>query len=252
MIRIGLLGCGNIGHIIAKNQNGFSIIAVFDQIEGRADELAAASGAIPFTDFNAFLSADFDIVVEAASVTAAQEYGERILLSGRDFVVMSVGALSDSAFCERLVACAKEKKKKIYIPSGAVMGLDNIKVGQISGISTFLLRTTKSPRSLNIEAEKPMMIFSGKANECIRNYPKNTNVSEALTLAAGREVDVELWVDPEADRNTHEIFIEGDFGDAYIRVRNLPSPNNPATSYLAALSILSLLKNLDNPLVIGT
>ncbi|HWQ64203.1 MAG TPA: aspartate dehydrogenase, partial [Methanospirillum sp.] len=32
---------------------------------------------------------------------------------------------------------------------------------------------------------------------------------------------------------------------------NLPSPDNPATSYLAALSVLSLLKNIDNPLVIG-
>ncbi len=49
----------------------------------------------------------------------------------------------------------------------------------------------------------------------------------------------------------HEIFFEGEFGEAYIRVRNVPSPDNPATSYLAALSILSLLKNLDNPLVIG-
>jgi predicted dinucleotide-utilizing enzyme len=59
-------------------------------------------------------------------------------------------------------------------------------------------------------------------------------------------------VDPAADRNVHELFIEGDFGETYIRVTNVPSPENPATSYLAALSILSLLKNLDNPLVIGT
>ena len=31
-----------------------------------------------------------------------------------------------------------------------------------------------------------------------------------------------------------------------------PVPDNPATSYLAALSILTLLKNLDSPLVVGT
>ncbi|MGA7628018.1 MAG: aspartate dehydrogenase domain-containing protein, partial [Methanoregula sp.] len=59
-------------------------------------------------------------------------------------------------------------------------------------------------------------------------------------------------VDPEADKNTHELFIEGSFGESYIRVTNVPSPENPATSYLAALSILSLLKNIDSPLVIGT
>jgi aspartate dehydrogenase len=63
---------------------------------------------------------------------------------------------------------------------------------------------------------------------------------------------VELFVDPDVERNVHEIFAEGDFGDIYIRVSNLPSPENPATSYLAALSILSLLNQMDNPLVIGT
>ena len=46
-------------------------------------------------------------------------------------------------------------------------------------------------------------------------------------------------------------FFEGEFGDAYIRIRNLPAPENPATSYLAALSVLSLLESLESPLVIG-
>lgn len=63
---------------------------------------------------------------------------------------------------------------------------------------------------------------------------------------------MELWVDPGIERNIHEIFAEGDFGDIYVRVRNVPSPDNPATSYMAALSILTLLKNLENPLVVGT
>ena len=38
----------------------------------------------------------------------------------------------------------------------------------------------------------------------------------------------------------------------YIRVSNIPSPDNPATSYLAALSILTLLRDLEDPLVVGT
>ena len=77
-------------------------------------------------------------------------------------------------------------------------------------------------------------------------------MSPLPSVSAGQDADVELWVDPAVDRNIHEITIEGDFGNAYIRVRNLPSPDNPATSYLAALSILTLLKNLDSPMKIGT
>ncbi|MEA2079487.1 MAG: aspartate dehydrogenase, partial [Pseudomonadota bacterium] len=43
-----------------------------------------------------------------------------------------------------------------------------------------------------------------------------------------------------------------DFGEAAITVQNVSSPDNPATSYLAALSILALLDDLDRPLLIGT
>jgi predicted dinucleotide-utilizing enzyme len=101
-------------------------------------------------------------------------------------------------------------------------------------------------------AEGRRLVLSGKANDCIRAFPKNVNVSVAMSLAAGRDADVELWVDPAVDRNVHELFVEGDFGEAQIRVTNVPSPDNQATSYLAALSILSLLEKMDDPIVIGT
>ncbi len=46
--------------------------------------------------------------------------------------------------------------------------------------------------------------------------------------------------------------LKGDFGETYIKVTNIPSPDNPSTSYLAALSILSLLNNLSDPIIVGT
>jgi predicted dinucleotide-utilizing enzyme len=73
-----------------------------------------------------------------------------------------------------------------------------------------------------------------------------------MSLAAGKDSDVELWIDPAVDRNVHELFIEGSFGETYIKVTNIPSPDNPSTSYLAALSILSLLNNLSDPIIVGT
>ncbi|HJJ43800.1 MAG TPA: aspartate dehydrogenase [Methanocorpusculum sp.] len=251
MITVGLLGCGNIGHVIAKGQENFKITAVYDVVYERAAEFGRAFGATPYSDFSAFLTEPTDIIVEAASVSAATSHAKSILLAGKDLVIMSVGALADVTFREELIETAREMKKKIHIPSGAIMGLDNIRIGQISGIDKFVLRTTKNPKSLSREADERVCLFSGKAYDCVHQYPKNTNVAESLSLACGRDVDVELWMDPNEDRNMHEIFFEGEFGEAYIRVRNVPSPDNPATSYLAALSILTLLKNLDNPLVIG-
>ncbi|MFH0966158.1 MAG: aspartate dehydrogenase, partial [Methanobacteriota archaeon] len=162
-----------------------------------------------------------------------------------------VGALADTPFREHLITVAQENGKKIHIPSGAIMGLDNLKVGQISYIDSILLRTTKSPESLGMTVTSRTLAFKGKANECVKQFPKNINVSVAIALASDHEVDVELWADPAVDKNIHEIFVKGEFGDIYTKITNLPSPDNPATSYLAALSVLSLLKNIDSPLVIG-
>jgi aspartate dehydrogenase len=252
MITIGLLGCGNIGHIISKFQGNWRITAFYDLVPGRAAELAELTGGTAYQEFGRFIEAEFDLVVEAASVRAARMYAEQILTHKKDLVIMSVGALSDPSFREAIASCARKEGKKIYIPSGAIAGLDNLKVARISPLSHLLLRTTKNPSSLGIPASERTLVFKGKANECIKEFPKNVNVSVALSLACGEDADVELFVDPAVDRNVHEIFAEGAFGEIYIRVNNFPSPDNPATSYLAALSILSLLSNLDNPLVVGT
>ena len=252
MIRVGLLGCGNIGRIIAKEYVGVEITALHDRIPERAEETAKLCDAEVYQDISSFVRADIDIVVEAASVPAVRDHAEEILSNGKDLVILSVGALADADFRERITSLARANGRKIYIPSGAILGLDNLKIGQIAPFTRLLLRTTKSPESLNISAKRRMMIFSGKANDCIREFPKNINVAVALGLAAGREADVEIWIDPDVDRNIHEIIAEGAFGEIFIRVSNVPSTDNPSTSYLAALSILTLLKNLNEPLVVGT
>ena len=165
---------------------------------------------------------------------------------------MSVGALTEKEFRRQVREAALKNRRKVYIPSGAIFGLDNLKIGRISPVKRLLLRTTKSPASLGISTQERRLVFSGKAHECIKAYPKNVNVSVAMSLAAGRDTDVELYVDPAVDRNVHELMIEGDFGEVSIKITNVPSPDNPATSYLAALSILALLNNLDDPIVVGT
>lgn len=252
MMRVGLLGCGNIGHLIASHTDGFEIAALYDQDIDRARELATETGGTAYDSFDAFVAADVDLVVEAASVRAVRAHGEAVLEAGKDFVVMSVGALAEPSFLDRLRTAAVASRRRVYIPSGAVMGLDNLKVGRIGGIDRVLLRTTKNPASLGLSITERTLVFQGRADECVQAFPKNINVSAAIALAAGQTVQVELWADPAVDRNVHEIVAEGSFGDAYIRIRNVPSPDNPATSYLAALSILVLLRDLAEPIKVGT
>jgi len=252
MIKVGLLGCGNVAHVIAKETEGFEIKACFDLMPRRAEDISRLTGARSFSSFEEFINEELDIVVEAASVAAVHEFARGVLEKGKDIVILSVGALADPELKNELKEVAQRTGRNIYIPSGAIMGLDNLKIGRISNISKLLLRSAKNPRSLGVETSEKILVFSGKANECIRRFPKNINVAIALELATGHDVEVELWADPELQKNTHEIIVEGDFGNFYLKIENKPCPDNPATSYLAALSIITLLRNLEDPIKIGT
>lgn len=252
MKKVGLLGCGNVGHIIAERCDGFVVTAVFDVDTRRAEEVARLCGARVYPDFDGFLESDADIIVEAASVAAVREYARTVLTKGKDIVILSVGALADDALRGEIEELAAAAGSRVYIPSGAIVGLDGLKTGEFADITHVVLRTTKNPASLGIVTDERMLVFKGTAADCIREFPKNINVAVAIELASGVKAEVELWADPAATRNIHELTYEGEFGEVTITVRNNPSPDNPATSYLAALSILTLLRNLDRPLQIGT
>ena len=251
MRNISIFGCGNVGRIIARRADNVRIVAVYDRNPGRAAELAELCGAVPCASFADLLSHDYDTLVEAASPEGVREYAAQALSENKDLVLLSVGGLTDDEFRQQLNEIASANGVRIHIPSGAIMGLDNIKVGAISELSRLVLRTTKSPASLGVEVSKRTCLLRGPASACVERFPRNINVAAALSLASGREADVEIWADPQASKNVHQIFIEGEFGKAEIKVENLPCPDNPRTSYLAALSVLALLHDLDNPLVIG-
>ena len=251
-VRIGLLGCGNIGQIIARRQLGVHITAVFDKDPVRAEQLARESKANAYHDFHGFIENDFEILLEAASVQAVRDYAQLALEHDKDLIILSVGALADQSFRRCLERLAVTRDRHIRIPSGALFGLDNLKIGHICKLDRLTLRTTKNPASFSAEINERTLLFHGTARDCIERYPRNVNVAVALSLAAGREVDVELWADPACEKNTHEVIVSGEFGEASILVKNLPSPDNPATSYLAALSVMTLLRNLSSRVIIGT
>lgn len=253
MVRIGLLGCGNIGGIIARHKIGIEITSFFDAAPAKVDAMKGLlEHARARYDFDNFIRDEFEILVEAASVGAVKQYGETALQRGKDLVTLSVGAFADRGFRNRLEVLAGSLGRKIRIPSGALFGLDNLKIGQVSALDRLVLRTTKHPAAFGLQTQERTLLFEGSAEECIKHYPRNVNVAVALSLAAERPVAVQLWADPGVTRNTHEINIAGAYGETTISTQNLPSPDNPSTSYLAALSIITLLKNLDRSLVVGT
>ncbi|MCE8425116.1 MAG: aspartate dehydrogenase [Candidatus Methanoperedens sp.] len=270
MLNIGIIGCGAIGVEVCKAIDTHIIkaklVGIFDNNETNCERLIRVLKDKPGIMSPADLIANVDIVVECASQAAVREFGEKVLISGKNLMVLSAGALLDSVLLRKLISAAAEHDCRIYVPSGAIAGLDGLKSANIASIERVVLTTTKSPAGLKgapfimenkidlASIHDRTLLFEGNAMDAIMAFPANVNVAASLSLAGIGEKDtwVRIFVDPQASRNIHEITVEGAFGKFTGRIENVPSPANPRTSYLAALSAIATLKKITEPLQIGT
>ncbi len=253
---IGIIGCGAIGTAIAKavkeGKGGDAKIAALFDIEGKkAEALAKMTGASAAEDVDELLSIS-DLVVECASQFAVREWGQKVA-GKKDFMILSVGALLDDKLLGELLSNAKRGKTRIYVPSGAICGLDGLNGASVGGIKSVQLTTTKPPKSLGLEVSEKKVVFSGPPEEAVKKFPANINVSAALRLASrGAPVKVEIVADPDAKQNRHEVAVKGEFGELFCRTENRPSKDNPKTSALAAMSAVATIRRMTETLVIGT
>ena len=65
----------------------------------------------------------------------------------------------------------------------------------------------------------------------------------ALAGIGFEKTQVELVADPTTTQNTHTLIFEGTPGRYELVIAGNPSPNNPKTSQLTALSIVRLIEN---------
>jgi aspartate dehydrogenase len=258
--RVALLGCGYIGTQLALAVDSGRIPARLERVYDASGEAALALvsklDAKPQITENPHLLSypPVDIVVEAASQGAVRDVALSVLQNRRDLMVMSVGALVDEAVREVLEEACEDYQSKIYLPSGAVGGLDAISAARHE-IEHVSITTTKNPASLrgaphfemdHTDADsitKRTILYNGGAAEAVRRFPANANVAGAVSIAAGREAEVVVVADPDAESNTHTILVRGSFGSMKFETSNVPEPSNPRTSRLAALSAVRTLYN---------
>ena len=252
---VGIVGCGAIANIIVSNINAdetdININYFFDNDLERAENLAHLAGGVAVLDIEDMIK-NVDLVLECASPDCVREYAPKIISSGCNMIIMSIGALLDFDFYDKLLNLAHENNVKIHLPSGAVVGLDGIKAVSGGKIYEVNLVTRKSPKSLGKSINEVEILFEGKASDAVKKFPVNINVAATISLACKRDIDVKIILDPNVDRNVHEVNIKGDFGEFKTITRNHPCSANPKTSMLAAFSAIKLLKSLNDNILIGT
>ncbi len=265
-----MIGCGAIGREIAKAIDDKRIDAelaiVYDKYEDAMDSLSSSLNNKPkkANAIDDIFKEEIDVVVEAASQDALRSYAEDVL-KHTDLMAMSIGALLDQSLLDRLIKITKEYNTRLYIPSGAIAGIDAIKSVKAL-VDEVMITTTKHPKGLkdapyvkqnNINLDtlsEAKIIYEGHALDAVKAFPANVNVAATLSLASigASKVKVRVIADPKIDTNRHEIIVRGRFGEFNIRVDNIPSPNNPKTSYLAILSAIECLKSINARVRIGT
>ncbi|MEM1581781.1 MAG: aspartate dehydrogenase [Candidatus Bathyarchaeia archaeon] len=274
VIGAGLIGCGAIGTVIAEAidrgiAGNVKLVIIYDIIRERAENLALKLNYKPIIAENInemLMKEDIQIIIEAASQEAVKQYAVKILNSKKDLMIMSAGALIDDALLANIMEAASKNEKKVYVPSGAIVGLDNIKSAAIGQIEEVTLATRKPPISFKgapyIERSKidlsslrePLILYEGPAREAVKLFPQNVNVAASLSLAGigPDKTRVKIIVDPNVKNIIHEIHVKGEFGEFYTRTVNKPFPNNPRTSFIAALSAIATLKKVSSCIIIGT
>jgi aspartate dehydrogenase len=273
VVRLGIIGCGNIGRFIMKNLGRedfqeFSLVVISDRPENEDSlrELAAQYGCDYTMDPATLADRGLDVVMEAATPAAVRQYVPSLLRAGVNVLAMSVGAFADGALMDEAARAAAEGNSKLLLPSGGIAGLDNLKAARLAGLEEATLTMIKSPKSLAgapyfdenpidlFAITEPTVVFEGTAAEAIKWFPQNVNVAVALSLASLGPDRTKLRVvcDPNASKIRVDIYARGATGELKMEITNLPSPDNPRTSYQACISGLQTLKRLTDRVQIGT
>jgi aspartate dehydrogenase len=267
-LKIGIIGCGTIGREIAlacrkKLSGKLDLAAVCDADRHKVTALKeTVGGRVRILDMDPLIKA-VDIVVEAASAKISASVLERCIDIRKSVVIMSVGGLLGK---EALLKKAASKGVKVYIPSGAICGLDGLKSASAGKIDSVTLTTRKPPRGLQgapylvkkgIDVSKikeETVVFQGSAEDAVKGFPQNVNVAAVLSLAGigAKKTRVRIVTSPGYTKNIHEIEIAGDCGRIMTRTENVPSKTNPKTSALAFLSAIATLEGATKSVRIGT
>jgi aspartate dehydrogenase len=266
-LSVGLIGCGGIAQALLAALRGpeaaqIRLVGALAR-PGRGGVARAALGDVEIVEsLDDLLARGPDLIAEVAGQEAVAACGEAVLRCGVDFLPISIGALAEPALYERLKAAAAAGQARILLAAGAIGGIDAIAAMRVGGLRSVRYRSVKPPAAWRgspaedavdlARLTERAVLYRGSAGEAALRFPQNANVAATLALAGvGFDAtEVELIADPAAPGNVHEIEAEGAAGSFSIRLQGNPSPQNPKTSALTALSVARALLNAQARIVI--
>jgi aspartate dehydrogenase len=262
-LRVGVIGSGAIGTPIIETLSGggvpgctLSRILTLDPVpDAMRSSLAESIDDLIETS---------DLVVEAAGHGALQSLGPTVIGSGRDLLVLSVGALADEDLLARLTP--KDDQGRLLISTGALGGIDALLAAMLMEPLNSVALTSHKPSQVLV---RPWMsselreqlsggteeteAFAGPARDAVRLFPASANIAATLALATigFDRLHVRIVGVPGSTEVVHRVAAEGRAGSYEFVFKNRPSESNPRTSAIAPFSVIRALHNLQARTVLG-
>src|SRR5262249_24119226 len=221
--RVAIAGLGAIGRAVARRlldgMPGLTLAWVAARDAGKAqDWLAAQRIDCPVVALDA-LPQYSDLAIECAPAAILDQICRPMLAAGKQVMVLSAGALLSRP---DLIELAKSGRGQIIVPTGALLGLDAVAAAAEGEIRSVRMITRKPPAGLRgapyLEAKgmtlegltEAKRVFVGSARDAAAGFPANVNVVAALALAGigPDRTTIEIWADPNIDRNCHTIEVD--------------------------------------------
>lgn len=254
MLRVGLIGCGAIGSVVARELSagaveGVELAAVFDLV---------VHHPLRVDDRDSLLSQS-DVVIEAAGHGALREHGVAVREAGTDLLVVSIGALADEDLESQL---RNAEGGRLFLCTGAIGGFDILRAAMLLGpLEEVAITSTKPSRALSrpwmdeavqdalAYGTEEVAVFDGPAREACALFPESANVTATLSLATVGfdQVRVQMVGDPAATRVRHVVTATGVAGTYELSFENAASPDNPRTSAVTAYSVLRAVGDIRRP-----
>ncbi len=255
-MKFGLIGYGAIGkHIEGARLENIELLAVLVKRPRNDGKLTHEP--------DKFFAHKFDAVAECAGHDAVRDHGQRVLEGGADFLVTSVGAFTDAALFERLLAAAKANGKRLILPSAGIGALDILSSAAVGGLDSVTVTVRKDPSAwkgtvaeklVDLDALKePRVVFDGPVREGARLYPQNVNISAAAAIA-GLGLDktrVVIVADPTITTHIVELEAKGAFGRFTFMEDVAVSEENRKTGKLVAMAMVKSVRQLASTLVVA-
>lgn len=220
--RIGIIGFGMIGQYLWKRISEDKDLEVSFVYDADKEKIKGLDPALLLESVNDLSNKPTDLVVEVATYQAAKEFAP-VVLKYCDMLIFSTCSLADEEFRALLDEVSRQYRCRVYIPHGAILGLDGIRDGR-EKLQSVSITTIKRPVNLGRDDKERTLLFDGSTREASRLYPRNVNVHAGIAIA-GMGFDKTrstIVSDPSVKGNTHIIEIKAEGVNFKIEVCSEP------------------------------